>query len=152
MAKPTTITNGIRTWRYPLALIAIFSFLALFQEPIFPSSSIVVFLVSSILYYLVYRSRRIVFDDRAIYRKNGKKEKPTSFESIKSIKRSSTIVNGVRLWKVTYLDSEGSEKRFRYKEGTFQHGSTKEFIEKVKRVNPSLVVWMHPYFNRPEEE
>lgn len=56
------------------------------------------------------------------------------------------------MWKVTYLDKDESERKFLFREGTFQHGSIKEFIEAVKKVNPSVLIWTNPFFGHPKEK
>jgi hypothetical protein len=101
---------------------------------------------------LLYISRRVRFDEKALYRIYGRNEKVTSFESIESIKATGSKVNNRRVWKVTYLDKDGLAHKYRFLEGTFQSFSIKELIKAVRRVNPSVVVWTHPFFNKPEEK
>lgn len=133
-----------------MGFVVIFSFAALFSEPIFETWVVLCFLMSVGVFYLLYKSRRIRFDDESVFRIYGKKEKETPFVTILSIKRTSAKINGRRMWKLTFLNEEGKEKSFRFLEGNFQHGSTQELIKKVERVNPSVVIWQHPFFNHPE--
>ena len=104
------------------------------------------------LFLLFYNLRRIQFDDGHVYRIYGKSEKALPFSDIQSIKRSGIKVNGTRLWKVTFSGKGNKERKFLFKEGTFQHGSTKQLIEAVKKANPSVVIWHNPFFNHSENE
>ena len=152
MSKRTTITNGVRPFRYIFGLLSVFLLLNMIQELSAGTGTLLTFFISTILFFLLYISRWIQFDDEYIYRRYGKKEKAVSFLTIVSIKRTAAKVNGRRMWKVTFLDDEEKEKGFRFLEGNFQHGSTKEFIKKVEMVNPEVVVWEHPFFDHPPDK
>ena len=156
-SKRTTITNGLRSFRYLFAFVAFFAGGSFIQDTIWGESGpsegeIIIFLICITCFVALYLSRRVRFDEDNIYRINGKRERATSFSSIVSIKRSRIKVNNQRMWKVTYKDEVDQEKKFRFLEGLFQHGSTQEFIQNAQRVNPSIVVWQHPFFNHPPEK
>lgn len=152
MATRTTITNGVRLWRYPVGFVGIFLLLSILQDFAVSQAGLVFFCTLVILFVLLYKSRRVRFDDAHIYRMYGKNEKATAFTDIVSIKRSAMKLNGTRMWKVTFLNADQKEKKFWFLEGVFQHGSTQEFIKLVQAVNPSVVVWQHPHFNHPAEK
>ena len=150
--KPTTITNGAYHYRILFGFVSfLFTSNGIGGSTNVPQD-IFFGLLFGLIAFLLHISRRVKFTETEIIRFYGRRQKVTPFEKIVSIKRSRTKVNNVRLWKVDYLDKDGLAKKFRFKEGTFQHGSTKEMIKMAEAVNPEIVVWYHPYFNRPPEK
>lgn len=147
MPKRTTITNGIRLWRYPVGLFALFSLISFLQNNHWNSTSIISLFIPCIAFTLIYYSRRIVFSQNHFYKIYGHKEIIIPFKSIQSIKRSAVKINGTRMWKVTYRKRNGFKKKMMFLEGIFQSGSTKTLIKRVKSVNPNMVIWEHPHFN-----
>ncbi|MFT6209758.1 MAG: hypothetical protein ACJAYA_000496 [Bacteroidia bacterium] len=150
MAKRTTITNGLRPWRYLFGVLGVFFFIHMLQNLEFTSSAII-FLVLFVLFCLLYFSRWVSFDDMLIYRTFGRADKAVSFTRIESVTRSRMKLNGNRMWKVTYLDEAEQESKFWFLEGVFQYGRTEEFIKAVQLVQPSVVVWTHPFLGHPIE-
>lgn len=150
--KPTTITNGAYHYRILFGFLTFIFISNGIGGSTNVAQDIFFGLLFGLIAFLLHISRRVKFNETAIIRFYGKRQKITPFEKIVSIKRSRTKVNNVRLWKVDYLDEDGLAKKFRFKEGTFQHGSTKEMIKKAEAINPKIVVWYHPYFDRPEEK
>lgn len=143
----TTITNGIRPFRYLMVFVALF-----FLETEIPSMErllldLIGLVTCALVFYLIYRSRKIQFDVQALYIVNGKKEKAIPLQSIESIKRSAAKINGTRMWKITYCLKDKESSKFLFLEGLFQHGSVKELIAKTQEVHPKVVVWMHPHFH-----
>lgn len=143
----TTITNGIRPFRYLMIFIALF-----FIESQIPTlerllTDLTGLAICALMFYAIYRSRKLQFDSQALYIINGKKEKAISLNEIESIKRSGVKVNGTRMWKVTYRLKHGKTRKILFLEGLFQHGSVKEFRAKTKEMHPEVVVWTHPFFH-----
>lgn len=97
------------------------------------------------LYALLYRIRRLQFDSKFFYIVRGKAEKAIPLSAISSIKRSRTKVNGSRFWKLRYCESNGKERLVRY-----FSDFDKEFHTAVRKANPVVVVWHHPYFHDQE--
>lgn len=148
MSKRTTISNGIRWVRY------FFGFMALvFLSEAFEGAwqvDIVTSLVFLILTWLFYKMRRVRFDDENIYRIYGKKENVVSFNSIKRIEKSGATINSRRMWKLRYEKEGGREASFLFIDGIFQHGSDKELISAVSKVNPSVEVEESYFWNEVE--
>lgn len=94
------------------------------------------------LYFLFSISRRLQYDDQNFYIIRGSNERAIHFSSIISIKKTSTKVNGERYWKMVYLDEFKVERRCR-----FFSSFNKDFHNKVRSVNPDVVIWTHPIFN-----
>lgn len=138
MSKRTTISNGIRWVRY------FFGFLALvFLSEAFEGEwhwDIVTFQVFLILTWLFYKMRRVRFDDENIYRIYGKKEKVVPFTSIRRIEKSGAKINSKRMWRLRYEKEGGGEASFLFTDGAFRHGSDKELIKKVRKVNPGVEI------------
>lgn len=145
--KRTAITNGIRPWRYLVGIWCLLTLTSLFSTWPINTTTSLSFSISATLFTLLYYSRRIVFSSTHLFKIHGNKEQAIPFTSIQSIKRNGAKVNGTRMWIVTHLNTEGKEKKVRFLEGVFQHGSTKEFIQEVRKVNADVVVWEHPHFN-----
>lgn len=150
--KRTTITNSIRPLRFIFGPVLLLVLLSILQNGAPSSWDTILLLVLLFLFLITYFGKKVSFDEKQLYRSFGYMETVIPFHEIKSIKRSRMKINGVRLWKVTYLNAENKEKHIRFKEGAFCSFSTRDLIEIVKKQNPALVVWEHPYFNRPEKK
>lgn len=94
------------------------------------------------LYALIYRIRRLQFDSKFFYIVRGKTEKAIPLSAIISIKRSRTKVNGSRFWKLRYSEGNGKERLVR-----FFSDFDNEFHTSVRKTNPDVVIWHHPYFH-----
>lgn len=99
-------------------------------------------LICAVFFFIFKISRRIQYDSNNLYIIRGGNERVIPFSTIISIKKSSTKVNGSRYWKLLYKDNTGNEKMCRY-----FLSFAKEFNESVRKVNPDVVIWTHPFFN-----
>lgn len=111
-----------------------------------------ILLVVLLLYYLLFKMRRVRFDDGHLYRIYGKKEKAVPFSRVLRIEKSGAKLNGRRMWRMRYLDDDKEEKKFLFIDGVFQHGSVKELIEKVRAVNPGVEVEESHIWNQVEQQ
>lgn len=145
--KHTTITNGIRPWRYLVGIWSLLTLTSLFSTWPLNTITLLSFSISAVLFTLLYYSRRIVFSSTHLFKIHGNRKQAIPLTAIQSIKRTGAKVNGTRMWIVNYLNTKGKEKKVRFLEGVFQHESTKELIQEVRKVNPNVVVWEHPHFN-----
>jgi hypothetical protein len=138
MAKRTTITNGVRPARYFFAVLILLSFIDVLKSPE-SKVTMVIWLVSVVMFGVLHFSRKIEFDDENIYRNFGRMERAVPFTRIESVEQSGMKVTSTRMWKVTYLNDAVQKHSFQFIEGTFQHGSTNTFIQAIQRVNPRVV-------------
>lgn len=143
MAKRTTIKYGYKWMRFIFILFAFLIILGIIENPQNIIWDLLFLLICAILYFLFSISRRLQFDTQNFYIIRGSNEKAIHFSSIISIKKSSTKINGGRYWKMIYKDEFGSEHKCRY----FFDFFYKEFHENVKKINPDVVIWTHPFFN-----
>lgn len=136
------ITTGYYAGRYPMLVLAVIFGLNLISDP---SSWVfaILLLISIGFYFLFRRSRRIYYDDKNLYLLRHKEEVIVPLTEIVSIKRSRAKVNGSRFWILIYKDKQNQEKRIRY----FRTFFVKDFHQKVKKENPAVVIWTHPFFN-----
>lgn len=140
-----TLSTGIRWPRFVFAVLGFFVLVVLITE----QQNILIYLsllmLCGILYFFFYQIRRLQFDSSNLYILKGKNETVVPFISIISIKKSSTKVNGQRYYKILYIDEFKIEHTRRYFPKLF--GESKNFVEAVKKVNPDVVHWSHPFFN-----
>lgn len=136
------ITTGYYWLRYPMmVLMAIFGLNLLF----YPSSwtYAILLLVSIGLFFLFRRSKRMYYDDENLYILRHKNEEVVPFTDIISIKKSRAKVNGSRFWILLYTNKRKEEKKVRFYRMFFYRA----FHQAVKKVNPAVVIWEHPFFN-----
>lgn len=136
------ITTGYYNGRYFMIVLSVVFGLSLFSNPSSWTLAIL-FLISFGLFFLFRRSRRIYYDDKNLYLIRYKTETVVSFKDIVSIKKSRTKINGSRPWILRYKNKYREEKKLRY----FRMFFNKEFHQLVKKENPSVVIWTHPFFN-----
>lgn len=143
MEKRVIIKYGYRWMRFIFLLIAFFIVLEIIstsQDRILNFAYLMIYVMLFLLFRL---SRRLQFDSKNFYIIRGNNEKIIPFISIISIKKSSSKVNGGRYWKMLYQDEFKTEHICRY----FPTLDTKKLNESVKKVNPNVVIWEHPFFN-----
>tara|TARA_B100000795_G_C22699028_1_gene398839 strand:+ start:445 stop:891 length:447 start_codon:yes stop_codon:yes gene_type:complete len=141
--KKKKITTGIiRWWRFIIAPVVLIVTLSMFQEGTFSPLKILILLILSGIVYLLWKRKRLKFDSKNLYIKRGKEETNFPLTNIISIKRSSTKVNGARYWILMYSDEIRQERTLR-----FDSYFNKEFFEAVRKKNPKVVIWEHPFFN-----
>lgn len=140
-----TLARGIRWPRFIFVVLAFFIFVDTVINPsgiLYNMGQIALF---GMLYFIFYRLRRMQFDNDNLYIIKGGDETVVPFVSIISIKKSSTKVNGSRYYKILYKDEFNSGRTRRYFPSFF--GESKSFITAVKKANPDVVHWDHPFFN-----
>ncbi len=152
MEKRTTLTNGLRWLRHPLAVIIILVIPEAFQKSANQQIIIVSLLIAAIVWIILYMSQRIRFDSGNFFITNGQRERVIPFAQIDSVKRSGRKYNNRKYWYIEYSDKDDQPKKKYFLEGNFQHNSVKELIEAIKEVKPNLLVWTHPHFNKPDPE
>ncbi|MCE7991042.1 MAG: hypothetical protein HEP71_03645 [Roseivirga sp.] len=152
MSKRTTISNGIRWVRYPLIPVILELVISSIENAETRSRDLLILLVFLLLYYLLFKMRRVRFDEGHIYRIYGKKEKAVPFSEVQRIEKSGAKLNSRRMWRLRYLDADKEEKNFLFIDGIFQHGSVKELIEKVRAVNPGVEVEESHIWNQVEQQ
>jgi cbb3-type cytochrome oxidase subunit 3 len=141
--KKKMITTGIiRWWRFIIAPVVFLVTANMIQEGTYSSWKILIILLLSGIFYLLWKHRRLKFDNKNLYIKRGKAETTVPLTNIVSIKRSRTKVNGGRYWILIYLDQLNEERKLR-----FDSDFDKEFHDMVKENNPEVVIWTHPFFN-----
>jgi hypothetical protein len=138
MAKRTTITNGIRPFRFLFVVLIVLSFIDALKNPA-SQASLIVWIVSVVLFGVLHFSRKVEFDDQTIYRAFRSRDRPVPFTQIESVKQNGFKVNDTQMWKVTYLDNSNQERSFQFFEGVFQQGSANKFIRAVSSVKPSAI-------------
>lgn len=148
--KRTTLTNGIRPFRYIAAFVGVILVQEVWNAESLTDGAIITFIIAWGLWGLLYVSRRLSFDTNGVYKQYGRKEIFIPYESIVSIKKSGTKINGRRTWKLAHESDK--TKSFHFLEGRFQQGNVKEMIAIAKRVNPEIAIWWHPFFNKREEK
>ena len=142
-AQKKMITTGIiRWWRFIIAPFAFFITANMIQEGTYYAWKILIIHILVIIVYLLWKHRRLKFDNNNLYIKRGKKETTVPLANIISIKRSSTKVNGSRYWILIYLDAQNKERKLR-----FDSDFNSEFHNAVRKMNPEVVIWEHPFFN-----
>ena len=140
-----TLSYGIRWPRYIFAMVGFFILIEIissFQEVLHNLTQL---MLCGMLYFIFYRFRRLQFDSSNLYIIKGKDETIVPFKSIVSIKKANTKVNGQRYYKILYKDEFNEEHIRRYMPSFF--GESKSFITAVKKANPDVVHWSHPFFN-----
>ena len=137
------MSNGIRWLRHLLIPIVLGFLVNAFQVHETWQRDIFFFLVVGIIYFLMYVSHRIRFDDENFIIIRGKRERTISFTAIDSIKRSGRKLNNRKFWYLEYRDKDDLPHRYYFLKGNFQHGAAKELIKKVQLVNPSLWILGH---------
>ena len=140
-----TLSYGIRWPRYIFAVVGFFILIEIISSLQEVLQNLTQFMLCGMLYFIFYRFRRLQFDSNNLYIIKGKDEVVVPFASIISIKKSSTKVNGSRYYKILYQDEFKEEHILRYFPGIF--GESKNFIAAVKKVNPNVIHWDHPFFN-----
>lgn len=140
-----TISSGIRWPRFVFVIIGFFSLIELIFESEGRLSSLSTMMLCWMLYFVFYKIRRLQFDSSNLYIVKGKEETVVPYSSIISIKKSSTKVNGSRYYKILYKDEFSEEHIRRYFPRIF--GESKNFIAAVKKANPGVIHWDHPFFN-----
>lgn len=143
MEKRESISNGYGWMRFILLPILFAILLNIFSESENRAWMVLYFHIGIGLYFLLYRSRKLKYDSQHLYIIHGKKEKVVPFERIISIKRSRAKVNGSRYWILVYTNEEDVQKKIRF----FRSFFNKDFHEKLRMANPSVVIWTHPFFN-----
>ncbi len=140
-----TLAGGIRWPRFIFAILGFFILLDVltgFDEVLFSLSQL---MLCGMLYFIFYKIRRLQFDGENLYILKGKEEIAVPLKSIVSIKKSSTKVNGQRYYKINYIDDFNIEHTRRYFPAWF--GESNNFIAAVKKANPDVIHWSHPFFN-----
>ncbi len=137
------ITTGIiRWWRYIIAPIVLIVTASMIQHGTYSNWKIIILLLFSGITYLLWKHRRLKFDSENLYIRRGNEETTVPLTNIVSIKRSSTRVNNERYWILIYLDELQQERKLR-----FNSDFDKEFHDTVKKNNPEVIIWTHPFFN-----
>lgn len=137
------ITTGIiRWWRYIIAPIVLIVTASMIQHGTYSNWKIIILLLFSGITYLLWKHRRLKFDSENLYIKRGNEETTVPLTNIVSIKKSSTKVNGERYWILIYVDELQQERKLRFKSDF-----NKEFHDTVKKNNPEVIIWTHPFFN-----
>ncbi len=140
------INNGIKWVRYIFSVLAFFTFINILDTSEDRWRNIVFLMAWIGLYVLFTHARRLQYDSEHFYIIRGSKEKKIHFSNIKSIKRSRSKVNGSRFWILTYTNAKGKDRKCRFFLGWGQW-SSKDFREGVRKVNPKVIIWEHPFFN-----
>lgn len=148
--KRTTLTHGLRPFRYVAGAVGVFCIQEVWNAERLTDGPIIIFVLAWAFWFLFYMHRKLSFDGTGVYKRYGRKEIHIPFQSIVSIKKSGTKINGRRTWKLTH--NSDKIRSFHFLEGNFQHGSVKEMIGIATKVNPDIVIWWHPFFNKPEEK
>ena len=151
MSKRTTISNSISWMRFIWGFLAFIFFTNVFNAE-GRETNLILFLIFTVLTFLFWRIRRVRFDDQYIYRIYGKKEKPVAFTAIKRIERSGATRNSRRMWRLRYENEEGKEAKYLFIDGIFRHGSVKELIQAVRKINPALEVEESHIWNQIEQQ
>ncbi len=140
-----TLASGTRWPRFIFAVVGFFILVEIVSEPGEFLIKLFLLMLCGIFYFVFYRIRRLQFDNDNLYILKGKDETVVPFVSIISIKKANTKVNGQRYYKILYKDEFNTEHIRRYMPGIF--GESKNFIATVKKANPDVVHWSHPFFN-----
>lgn len=145
MEERLRLSNGFRWARWVFAFIGVFALLGLltWESPV---QNIIVLVICVVLFYLFNRSRRVFFDSRNIYILRGRDEAEIPLRTVRSLKKSRAKVNNKRFWIVTYEGDGAQEKKFRFFPVTFD-SNVKKLKEHLKKNNPEVVIWDHPFFN-----
>lgn len=146
--KTLMINTGIIRWlRFLLIPIAVVvGFGSIGPEGIsWIGLGITAFLV--VISYLLWKQRMLRYDSKFLYIKKGNDETRIPLRDVISIKRSAAKVNGSRFWILIYKDQARLEKKLR-----FNSDFNKPFFTAVEAENPDVVIWTHPFFNKPEEK
>ncbi len=137
------ITTGIIRWlRFPLFILAFFMGFQLFQFDEWWIHYLTAFLVVSFFGYWLWKRRRLTHDNQNLYIKRGNEEISVPLATIQSIKRSAAKVNGQRYWILIYLDEVKETQKLR-----FDSDFNTPFFDAVRKNNPEVVIWEHPFFN-----
>ncbi|PLX10431.1 MAG: hypothetical protein C0598_10435 [Marinilabiliales bacterium] len=142
MEKRKVVTYGYRWVRFIIIPLVIFALAGFFEFGENWEKNLLILIVLLFLYFLFWRSRRLQHDSENLYIIRGNKTKVVPFTSIISIKRSKTKINGSRFWILKYLNHLEETRTIRY-----NTSFTKEFRESVRKANPDVVIWEHPFFN-----
>lgn len=150
MSKRTTLYNGNRWIRWVWLVVIVFQTIGLFSAP--TQTDVLVLLIAILLFLLFWVLRRVNFDENNIYRIWGNKEKAVALTSVIRIERSGMKLNSRKYWRVRHQDKDGQEQKFVFLEGNFQHGSVKELIDAVRKVNPGVEVEESHIWNQVEQQ
>lgn len=140
--KRKVINYGYRWVRFIFILPIIGAIFEFFAEDSKLANSFLYLFIFIGLYLLFWMARRLQHDDECFYIIRGKKEKAIHYSRIVSVKRSRSKVNGGRFWILKYTD-DLEKKRTCWFFSSFD----KEFHESVRKVNPEVIIWTHPFFN-----
>ena len=143
MTKRKVITNGYRWTRFLMIPVMWGALSEFYINPDSWMTTVSIFGIGALCFYLISQARRLHFDDEALYIIHGKKEVVVNYKQIQSIKASKAKVNGSRFWILKYTDQAQREKTIWY----FDDWYYEDFVKAIKKLNPSLVYWSHPYFH-----
>lgn len=152
MAKRTTISNGIRWVRYLLIPVMLELIISIIQNAETRERNIFILLVVILIYFLLFISKRVRFDETHIYRIYGRREKAVPFTAVVRIEKSGVKINSRKMWRLRYLDKDEQEQNFLFLDGIFQHGSVGELIERVKEAKPSVEIEESYIWNQVEQQ
>lgn len=142
MNEKKIISNGYSWMRYlfiPLIMVFIFGILVGdFKD----GWTFVLLFISTGLYLLFKKARKLKHDDEHFYIIHDKKVKAIHFTNVISIKRSRSKVNSERYWILKYKN-EGEKVNSCWFFSSFD----REFHQSVRTINPEVVIWEHPFFN-----
>jgi len=145
MDNRKVISNCTRWPRFLLWPIFLAGIFQLEEDPQSWQTTAAVLLICAIVYRLIYKRRRLQYDDEALYQIWGKREVPIALKNIQSIKRSTWKINGCRYWKLSYLDNQNS-RTIRFF-GSIYNNPEKELHRAIEAANPNVIIWHHPYFH-----
>ncbi len=143
MAKRKWIIYGFSWIRFVLIPVALGFLSEAISSDINRWINIAVVLFCIGLFMWMKKLRKLKYDEENLYIIRAKSEKVVHYSKIRSIKRSKAKVNGTRYWILRYEDEDNKEKKIRYFLSFF-YG---DFHNKVKEINPEVVIWTHPHFN-----